>query len=371
MNLAIDSVGLLIGGHTNTVNIKSLDGKESIGVDTGFIVCNPVTYPNFLNLMETVGVEMIESNMSLAVSRNQGELEWAGKNLNTIFAQRKNLFSIGMYRMIYDIMRFNTQCKQISMETDLMDSVDDHWSSKLTIGKFLDKFQYSQYFYDNYLVPMTAAIWSCPADVAFNEFPILTLAKFMRNHCLLQVGNRPVWRTVNHGSKTYISALTKSVSDIRLNCAIQSVERLNEKVILKDQHGKIHEFDHVIFATHSDQALNILGDKATKDEREILGAIKYSKNHAILHRDINQMPKDRKTWSSWNYLTSAKNESESTSCTVTYHMNKLQSFVKAGKYGEIFVTLNPLVRPDPKSILQEFEYEHPVYNIQVLLLIDY
>ena len=188
----------------------------------------------------------------------------------------------------------------------------------------------------------------------------------MRNHCLLQVGNRPIWKTVNKGSKTYIQALTKNLSDIRLSTGIKSVKRLADKVILSDINGSNHEFDHVIFATHSDQTLRILGSDASLDELKILGAIKYSKNHAILHRDVTQMPVERKVWSSWNYLTVAKDEVDSTNVTVTYYMNKLQPFIKELIFGQVFVTLNPLSRPKESLILQEFDYEHPVYNLAVI-----
>ena len=188
----------------------------------------------------------------------------------------------------------------------------------------------------------------------------------MRNHCLLQVGNRPVWRTVKNGSRTYISSLTKSVKDIRLNSGIKSIKRHQEKVILTNVNGETSEFDHVIFATHPDQALKILGSEATLDEIKILGAIKYSKNQAILHRDKNQMPIEHKVWSSWNYLTSADKETESSKVTVTYHMNRLQSFVDANKFGDVFVTLNPLTAPNPDLVMRVFDYEHPIYNLQVI-----
>jgi predicted NAD/FAD-binding protein len=362
-----------LGGHTNTVQIKSLDGKSSIGVDTGFIVCNPVTYPNFLALMDHLSVPLVDSNMSFSMSRNQGEFEWAGKNLDTVFCQRRNLLpdfqTGGMYALIYDLWKFNHQAFELANESDQLlfeGKGRKHPLSEMTIGEFLKENGYSQFFYDNYIIPMTSAIWSSPADVTFRDFPVLTLIKFMRNHCLLQVGGRPVWRTVGGGSKSYIESITKDIQDIRLSTAITKVERRDGKVTLYDSKGGIEVYNHVIFATHSDQALKILGESASEKEKSILGAIKYSGNRAILHRDAAQMPVRRSAWSSWNYMTNSKNETESTKVSLTYYMNKLQPFVDTQKYGEVFVTLNPIWEPRKETIIEEIYYEHPVYDLNVI-----
>jgi uncharacterized protein len=374
-----------LGGHTNTVDIKAVDGSGStIGVDTGFIVCNPVTYPNFLRFLDELGVELGDSSMSFAVSRNRGDFEWAGKGLDSLFCQRVNLCNLNVYRMVYDIVRFNRHATRIAEEADriyynqdgtMKENVDhkliqEHPLSLLTLGQFFEKEGYSSFFYENYVLPMTSAIWSSPADLAFEKFPVLTLIRFMRNHCLLQLGKRPVWRTVVGGSRNYIAPALDGIENIYTNTRIVKVKRpvdVTLPVEIWDQNGQIYEFDHLIIAAHSDEALRILGTDATEKEREILGKIKYSRNIAYLHRDEDLMPVNKKAWSSWNYLTTAKTEKKSENMCLTYWMNRLQSIIDHQVYGQVFVTLNPLWKPKPKLTLKTIEYEHPVYSVDVLL----
>ncbi|KAJ3089638.1 hypothetical protein HK102_005888 [Quaeritorhiza haematococci] len=385
-SVTIYEAGSYPGGHTNTVDVPSLsDPSKTIGVDTGFIVCNPVTYPNFLRFLDALSVPLERSDMSFAISRNKGEFEWAGDNLNSVFAQRSNLLpGSGMWRMLYDIIRFHEHAHQIALEADKLqfddegrvkDAKGDSVSSKdfpyasMSIGEFFRLNNYSEFFYNNYVVPMTAAIWSTPADVTFDKFPFLTLVRFMRNHIMLQIGGRPKWRTVTNGSREYVKKVLENVSDVRLNTPVVSIQRPKQgedtPVVIIDAKGNRESFDHVIMATHTDQALKILGEDATPEERKILGAIKYSKNRAVLHRDRKLMPTRRTAWSSWNYLTlstSTSPETKSSTMCLTYWMNRLQPFISTETFGEVFVTLNPLWEPEPDKVLGTYEYEHPLYS---------
>jgi predicted NAD/FAD-binding protein len=351
-----------IGGHANTVQVNSLiDPSKSIGVDTGFIVCNDTTYPNFLNLMEILNVELLDSTMSFGVSRNNGELEWAGKDLSTIFAQPQNILSFDMYKMIYEIIQFNKQATKIAEEADRLPS-NHHPLSKMTLGAFLKRFGYSKFFNENYLLPMTSAIWSSPAETAFDQFPLVTLVQFMRNHKLLQIGNRAQWKTVKGGSKTYVQKIGRVLDDIRLNTKVTSVVRAESNVTVITSNGEREIFDNVIFATHTDQTLEILGEDASDNEKRILGTIAYTDNKAYLHRDLSLMPKNRKTWSSWNYLTNVNDESTSSVMCLSYWMNHLQTYIPTQLYGDLIVTLNPSVPPEQSTVIGEWDYKHPLYS---------
>jgi predicted NAD/FAD-binding protein len=378
--VTIFEAGDYLGGHTNTQQIEATDGSgATVGVDTGFIVCNPNVYPNFLALMDELDVKLIKTDMNFAVSRQGGKFEWSGNNLDTVFAQKLNLLNPYMWQMLFDLRRFNKQATEIVTRADqIIFHNDGTYNSKTdselmhqTVGSFFKEHGYSQFFYDNYILPMTASIWSTPADVVFEKFPILTLLRFMRNHSLLQIGNRPAWLTVDGGSNKYITKALKKVKDIRLNTRIVSVKRsVNAKekgtVTLTDSKGNEHEFDHVIFACHSDQALAVLGDAATPEERKILGSIKFSKNRAVLHRDQALMPKIKKVWSAWNYMTTEKMETKSKSMCLTYYMNALQKFIDPTKFGHVFVTMNPLFEPQEKHMIAEFDYDHPVYTTECI-----
>ncbi|TPX62019.1 hypothetical protein SpCBS45565_g07091 [Spizellomyces sp. 'palustris'] len=374
------------GGHTHTVDIPTLsDPTKTVPVDTGFIVCNPVTYPNFLALLKELQVPLATTDMSFSVSRNGGEFEWCGDNIDTVFAQRRNLMPFGqnggsMWRMILDIIRFHNEAKRVAVEADRLAFDDEgrvragttpqqreHPLANLTLAEFFKQRNYSSFFYENYIVPMTAAIWSTPADMTFDKFPVLTLLRFMRNHQLLQIGRRPKWRTVIDGSRTYVTKILESVTDVRLNTAVVSVERQKDgKLIVVDASGNRETYDHVVLATHTDQALKILGESATSEERKILGSIKYLKNRLVLHRDPELMPKSRKAWAAWNYLTRTNSETESPTVCLTYWMNRLQPFVKEAECGPVFATLNPLIEPRSDMVFGEWEYEHPLYAPQTI-----
>ncbi|ORY07715.1 FAD/NAD(P)-binding domain-containing protein [Basidiobolus meristosporus CBS 931.73] len=364
-----------VGGHTHTVdycvpscsiatrssgemgNTKPKNVGSKIPVDTGFIVFNNLTYPNLLQFFKHLEVEYINSDMSFSVSRDRGKFEWAGNNLLTVFAQHENITSVDMWRTVYDIIKFNFEA------TDIIALPEGHPDRELTVGEFLDRRNYSEAFRRNYLLPMTAAIWSTPPDKCSLEFPAYTLIKFMHNHCLLQITNRPQWLTVKNGSRNYVKKVVEKLKDVRTSTEVISVTRTADgKSIVKDRTGKEDEYDHVVFATHGDQTLRILGSSATDAEKDILSKVLYSKNRALLHCDRALMPIRRKAWTSWNYLaTSDSNGSSINSVALTYWMNLLQS-IDTEKYGDVFVTLNPPYEPQPESIIGEYLYEHPTYN---------
>ncbi|KAI8831157.1 hypothetical protein BJ741DRAFT_552596 [Chytriomyces cf. hyalinus JEL632] len=373
--------GDYFGGHSHTVDLHSLDNSETVGVDTGFIVCNPITYPNLLAFLECLNVPLQPSDMSFAVSRNGGAFEWNGNNTNTLFAQRENIFNPDMWKMVSQVLRFNEQADKIAREADdlefdrngnVREDAKAHPYAKMTLGEFFEQFGYSKFFYQNYIVPMTAAIWSTPANMTFDKFPLLTLVRFMRNHILLQVDNRPKWMTVDGGSRKYVEKVISQLADTRLNTRITRVKRslADGTVTLTDSYGKTEVFDHVIFATHSDQALAILGDDATEDERAILGSIKFLNNRAILHRDEKLMPKRKLAWASWSYLTEISNETDSQSMCLTYWMDNLQPHIDPRKFGNVFVTMNPLFEPEASKVVAEYEYTHPLYSPETIAAQD-
>ncbi|KAJ3026468.1 UNVERIFIED_CONTAM: hypothetical protein HDU68_005600 [Siphonaria sp. JEL0065] len=374
--------GDYFGGHTHTVDAPALNNSsETVGVDTGFIVCNPITYPNFLAFLKEINVPLQASDMSFAVSRNRGEFEWNGNNLNTLFAQRENLFSFDMWKMISQVLRFNSQADSIAQEADDLEfdlngsvrqDAKAHPYAKMTLSEFFSQFGYDKFFYQNYIVPMTAAIWSTPANMTFDKFPLLTLVRFMRNHILLQTSDRPKWMTVDGGSRNYVKKVVSQLKDARLNVNITSVVRskANGTVTITDSTGKKEVFDHVIFATHSDQALKLLGKDATPEETQILGSIKFLNNRAILHRDLDLMPKRRLAWASWNYLTQVSNETDSQTMCLTYWMDNLQPHIDVEKFGHLFVTMNPLYEPSPDKVIGEWEYTHPLYSPETIAAQD-
>ncbi|CAG8448797.1 5126_t:CDS:2 [Funneliformis caledonium] len=359
-----------LGGHTHTVDFtvpstKSSDSPLTTPVDTGFIVFNPVTYPNLLRFFQYKNVEYIPSEMSFSVSRNKGEFEWAGKNLFTVFVQPKNLLNLEMWKTVYDIMRFNFHA------TDLLELEDDHPEKKMNLGEYLKVHGYSSAFKDNYLLPMTAAIWSTPPDKCALDFPALTLIQFMHNHCLLQVLNRIQWLTVKNGSRKYVETISPHIHNVRLSTKVTSITRKPyipsdpsspPIITITDSNGRRDEFDHVIFTTHADQALQILGDQATEDERRILGSVRFSQNRAVLHSDLSLMPINRLAFSSWNYITKSTETSVNVEqISLTYDMNILQSIDKS-VYGPVLVSLNPIFEPDPSKVVGSWLYEHPQYT---------
>ena len=333
-----------VGGHTNTVDVE-FDGERH-AIDTGFIVFNDWTYPNFIQLMDKLGVVSEPTTMSFSVRDDRTGLEYNGHSLATLFAQRRNLLRPSFYRMLADIVRFNREA------TRFVGNLND----ETTVAEFLAREGYSKYFAEQYLLPMGAAIWSCPLGT-FAQFPIRFIIEFYHNHGLLNVLRRPVWRVIANGSRTYVEAMTKGFRDrIRLNTPVQSVRRLVDRVILGTGGSEFEEFDHVIFACHSDQALRILGDDATSAERDILTAFPYEKNVAILHTDTSLLPRTRGCWASWNYRVTGEADAPA---SVTYNMNMLQGIRSRNVY---CVTLNGESQIASDRILRRFVYHHPVFT---------
>jgi len=332
-----------VGGHTNTVDVEE-DGQK-IAVDTGFIVFNDRTYPNFIRLLDEIGQESQPSEMTFSVRAADNAVEYCGSSLNGLFAQRRNVVRPSFYGMIADILRFNKSMLAVA------ENLDDSTS----VGEFLRSNGYSKSFVDHYIVPMAAAIWSAE-PVAVLRMPLGFLVRFFANHGLLQLQDRPQWRVICGGSREYVSKLTQGHRDqIRLNSPAQSVSRTAAGVEIQSAEGGREIFDHVFFACHSDQALQLLADPSTA-ERDILSAIRYQKNEAILHTDASLMPRSQRAWAAWNYHLP---RDATRSVAVTYNMNILQKLRTREQY---CVTLNNADEIDPAKILQRIEYEHPIFS---------
>ncbi|MCX7217468.1 MAG: FAD-dependent oxidoreductase [Burkholderiales bacterium] len=344
--------GAYLGGHTNTVDIQ-LEGKSE-AVDTGFLVFNDHTYPNLIKLLEELKVASYPSDMSFGVSLEDGKLEWAGTNLDTVFAQRSNLLSPSFYKMLRDILKFNAAAEQ-NLERCLI--------SEITLGELLLEDHYSTEFRNAYLLPMAAAIWSSsPEDIL--DFPASSFLQFCINHALLQVNNRPKWRTVSGGAREYVRKIAAVLPDVRLYTPVLSVRRNTAGVELITSHAT-EQFDAVVFATHAPDTLRLLKD-ASSTEQELLSAIRYQPNTAVLHTDLNLLPKRKKVWSAWNYLGAADSGNsaqqllaQSRPVCVSYLLNQLQNLsIKQ----PVVVTLNPFCAPANNSILAKFEYQHPIFD---------
>ena len=350
----------VIGGHTATIDVEL--GGQKYAVDTGFIVYNDWTYPNFIRLLEQLNVETQTTSMSFSVSNDVNGLEYAGSNLNTLFAQRKNLFKPIFWRLLRDILRFNRQ--------SLRDLEAGNIPENLTLQQYLDKNNYSKEFSTNYLIPMGAAIWSAGVD-SMLDFPLLFFVRFFKNHGLLSVSNRPQWRVIKGGSRQYLEPLTNGfLHSIRTNCNITSIERNADAVTIATAEGDKAQYDTVIFATHSDQALALL-DQPTACEQEILQAIPYQNNEVVLHTDTSRLPKSLRAWACWNYRLSAdacndtNGEADETKqgemTRLTYNMNLLQRIDSPHTF---CVSLNQTELIDPSKILAQFSYGHPVFTLE-------
>lgn len=334
-----------IGGHTHTHQIKAF-GRE-YNIDTGFIVYNDWTYPNFIQMLETLGVETQSSHMSFSVRDEASGLEYNGTSLNSLFAQRSNFLRPKFLWMIKDILRFNKQAPLF---------LDDA-NQDMSFGEYLQKHRYSQSFIRNYVIPMGSAIWSADPNQMF-EFPAKFFIRFFHNHGMLSVSNRPEWRVIKGGSQAYVSKLTAAFKDrIHVSTPIEQVTRTDDGVLVKAQGKVAQKFDWVFFACHSDQALNMLTD-ASQDEQAILGALPYQKNKIVLHTDAKLMPKRRLAWAAWNYHLTAKPLSLA---AVTYNMNILQSLDSPEPF---LVTLNHIANIDPAKIIKTLNYTHPVFTAE-------
>jgi uncharacterized protein len=340
------------GGHSHTITID-YDGTP-LAVDIGFIVYNELNYPDLTAMFAHLGVETVESCMSFAVTFDGGRFEWKGGGSNWretaagLFAQLQNLLSLSYLWMLRDILTFNAR------------SVEDYAAGRLaglSLGDYFKRRKFAPRLLTDYLAPMGAAIWSAPASEML-DFPAENFVAFFSNHRLLQY-DRPIWRTVKGGSRNYVDKLTSSYrTRIRLGCAVASIERTPHGVVVTDSHGRSDTYDHVVIASHSDQALSMLSD-ADERERAVLGAIGYAPNAVYLHRDTRLMPKRRRAWASWNFLRWKREGSAENDVAVTYWMNELQ---RIDKDKPLFVSLNPPFEPDPELTFGKYMCEHPQYN---------
>ena len=333
-----------LGGHTNTKTINYRDKR--INVDTGFIVFNKLNYPNLLKLFDFYNVAYEDSDMSLSVSNVHNNIEWSGQNINTIFADRYRLLDIKFLRFLLNILKFNRFIKK---------NINELSKDKQPLGDWLKNKNFSEQFKENYILPMSAAIWSMSSNDVLN-YPISNLFSFFNNHRLLHEKKlRPQWLTVSNGSKSYIDKILNSTNiNTRLNSKIDKIHTNNGKFLLKDINGFEKEYDKIIFSIHPEKILEIKND-FDKKIIDILKLFKTSKNKAYLHSDDSLMPKNKKVWSSWNVFS----DKEMNKVSLTYWMNKLQNI---NNNYPIFVTLNPLHIPDKRKVFEIIDYEHPIYD---------
>ena len=332
-----------IGGHTHTHQVTH-EGRE-YNVDTGFIVFNDRTYPNFIALLDELKVAWQPSDMSFSVHCDDTKLEYNGTSLNTLFAQRSNFFKPSFHRMIRDILRFNKTSLELLNE-----------GNEIRLGDYLQQGGYSPQFINHYIIPMGSAIWSTEAHQML-DFPARFFVRFFHHHGMLTVNNRPQWRTITNGSASYVDALTENFKHkIKLNTPIESVRRLKTSVRVKPLYGEEEKFDYVFFSCHSDQALKMLSDK-TQAESDILSAIPYQENTVYLHHDASLMPKRKLAWAAWNYHVT---EPAADHVAVTYNMNILQNLQSTEP---LLVTLNHTKLINPAKLIKRLKYMHPVYTV--------
>jgi predicted NAD/FAD-binding protein len=332
-----------VGGHTHTHDIAY--GGRHYAVDTGFIVFNYQTYPHFTRLLQELDVAVQASTMSFSVKCERSGLEYNGNTLNTLFAQRCNLFNLSFYGMLKDIMRFNREAPRLLENQDM----------SLSLGDFLQQKRYGREFIERYLVPMGAAIWSTDPQLMY-RFPAGFFIRFFHNHGLLSVNDRPQWYVIEGGSREYVRKLSAAFADrIRTRAAVETISRHPTHVDVKVRGEPPQRFDRVFIATHSDQALRLLRD-ATPLEREILGAIPYQANEAVLHTDTNVLPRRRLAWAAWNYHILRERQQR---VPVTYNMNILQNIEAPVQF---CVTLNNADAIDPRCIIKRIRYQHPIFT---------
>ncbi|TXH89258.1 MAG: FAD-dependent oxidoreductase [Rhodoferax sp.] len=365
-DITLLEAGPYFGGHTNTVDVTLPDASGrpiTHGVDTGFLVFNERTYPNLIALLDTLGVASNKSDMSFSVQAFAGPADkpllWSGTDLNGLFAQRSNLWNPRFWGMLTDLLRFN------ALTTKLAREGSDAQMSQ-TLGDFLTEQGFGQAFREWYFMPMMACIWSCPTRQML-EFPVATMVRFCHNHGLLQVTNRPQWWTVTGGARHYVQAITADIADKRLNSAVQGV-RFDDQahggrggVWVQTSTGT-ELFDRVVLATHSDQALHLLQDPTT-DEQRVLGAIGYQPNIAVLHTDTSVMPAQKAAWSAWNYERAQDTSQEDARVCLHYWINRLQPLPFAQ---DVIVSLNPVREIDPAKVIQRIDYAHPVFDLAAM-----
>ena len=335
------------GGHANTVNV--IEQENTIPVDTGFIVYNELNYPNLVGFFKWLEVETISSDMSFAVSARDGDLEYSG-SLIGLFAQKKNYFNLKFYKMLKDIFVFFVFGYKYAFQVN----------ENETLKQYIKRCKFSSEFVNDHLIPMSSAIWSCPEKEILN-FPAKSLLTFFKNHQLINFIIRPKWRTVKNGSKQYVDKIIGKLklnkkNRILLNVNIKSIYKKNKEINIKFD-NKTETFDKIVMATHPDQTINLIENLDNKS-KDVLSKFKYQKNTVYLHSDTNLMPQNRKTWSSWNYLSTEQIINKS---SVTYWMNILQNLNTSLN---IFVSLNPYKKPKKDLIHKILHYEHPVFNLE-------
>ena len=335
------------GGHANTVNV--IEQENTIPVDTGFIVYNELNYPNLVGFFKWLEVETISSDMSFAVSARDGDLEYSG-SLIGLFAQKKNYFNLKFYKMLKDIFVFFVFGYKYAFQVN----------ENETLKQYIKRCKFSSQFVNDHLIPMSSAIWSCPEKEILN-FPAKSLLTFFKNHQLINFIIRPKWRTVKNGSKQYVDKIIGKLklnkkNRILLNVNIKSIHKKNKEINIKFD-NKTETFDKIVMATHPDQTINLIENLDNKS-KDVLSKFKYQKNTVYLHSDTSLMPQNRKTWSSWNYLSTEQIINKS---SVTYWMNILQNLNTSLN---IFVSLNPYKKPKKDLIHKILHYEHPVFNLE-------
>ena len=344
--------GPWFGGHAHTVDVTlpTPQGPVTHGVDTGFLVFNERTYPRLIELFAGLGVKTVKSDMSFSVQVPQAlggsPLEWSGSSLNTVFAQRANLARPRFLRMLRDLLRFNRLATARAQSGEQSGTLQP-------LGDFLVEHRFSSEFRDWYLLPMIGCIWSCPTDQML-RFPVATLVRFCHNHGLLQVMDRPQWWTVAGGARTYVERIIAGIDDKRLNTRVRRVVRTAGGASVSTDSGTEH-FDHVVLATHPDQALTVLA-KVSQQEREVLGAIRYQSNRAVLHTDASMLPRNRNAWAAWNYESGPAGSGQ---VCLHYWLNQLQPLPWTQP---VLVSLNPLRHIARSQIMEEYDYDHPVFD---------
>lgn len=365
-DITLFEAGGYFGGHTHTVDVTLPDARgvaTTFGVDTGFLVLNERTYPNLLALLAALEVPIAKSEMSFSVQvpgagPGGSALEWSGSDLSSVFSQRRNLANPRFLRMLADIVRFNRVVTRLAVRGE--DLRPD--SPQLQpLGDFLRAQRFSDEFRDWYFLPMMGCIWSCPTDQML-AFPVATMVRFCHNHGLTQITNRPQWYTVPGGARRYVHKIVERIADKRLSTAVQQVLR-DEQGVRVVTPGHVERFDAIVMACHSDQALRLLGKEASASEREVLGAIRYQPNRAVLHTDASVLPEKPRAWAAWNYERAPSAGVESAQVCLHYLINRLQPLPVAQP---VVVSLNPQREINPTQVVGEYAYEHPVFDLAAI-----
>ena len=335
------------GGHSYTIDVK--DNNNHVPVDIGFIVFNFKTYPNFVKFLNDNGIEIEKSNMSFSVSVKETEIEYCGKGLLGIFSNKKNLLNFDFFKMFFEIIKFYKKSNNLK-------NIEEN----LTLDDFLKREKMSKYFINYHIIPMVSAIWSMPPYEA-KQMPLKFFLKFFQNHGLFNLKNRPQWYTIKNRSRTYVKKILDTISgEYYKNYRINKISRLSNGVkVYYGGNNEFFDYDKVVIATHADEALSLITDP-TSEEKSILANFKYKNNIAIIHTDETLMPKNKKAWSSWNSSVNKENTSET---SITYWLNLLQN-LKTNK--NIFLSLNPFLKIDPKKIISKVKFTHPYYDKEAL-----